>query len=184
MKYYLVYLLNYKESDSVTIKDSYHNKEDAIHSLERNATEYIRELQGKQQADICKQDKPTDEILSDIKLREGLYIKKEGDSVIIYEKTTVTKIGTVWNSSYLKMVKVGKFYVTEYNFDDTLFRCNCITTTYTPPKTVKPNGNWGFLDELKGLDGKFNLKPVIKSKKITTKTSFNNLCSDINELMH
>ena len=97
MKYYLVYLLNYKESDQISIRDSYHNKEDAIHSLERNAVEYIREIQGKQQADICKQEKPIDEILSDIKLREGLYIKKEGnDSIILYP----SKLGCTPSSPY------------------------------------------------------------------------------------
>ncbi len=185
MKYYLVYLLNYKESDSITIKDLYHNKEDAINSLERNATEFIKELQGKQQSDICKQERSIDEILNDTKLREGLYFKKEGDAIIIYEKATIVKVGTVWNSSSIKVQKFGKIYVTEYNFDDALFRSVNIPTT-NPPKTVRPTGNWGFLDELKGLDGKFNLKPAKgRGKKIVTKTSFNNLCLDIdNGFLH
>jgi parvulin-like peptidyl-prolyl isomerase len=65
MKYYLVYLLNYKENDTVTLKDSYQNKDDALKSLERNAVEYIRDLQGKQQAEICKQDKKPKDILKE-----------------------------------------------------------------------------------------------------------------------
>ena len=49
MKYYLVYLLDYKNGDSIDIKDSYRTKEDAVNSLEKIAIEYVKELQGKQQ---------------------------------------------------------------------------------------------------------------------------------------
>ncbi|ARF10082.1 hypothetical protein Indivirus_12_10 [Indivirus ILV1] len=183
MKYYLVYLLNYKEFDSVVLKDMYRERDDAIKSLERNAINYIKELQGKQQADICKQDKAVEEILADSKLKEGLYIIKDGDAVILYEKTTVVKVGNLWNSRSLKMIKAGKFYITEYNFDESLFQCNRIVSQISSVKFDKPKSELSFIDELKSLNGKFNLKPIKNSKisgTITTKTSFSELCDTVN----
>lgn len=182
MKYYMVYLLNYKDSDSVVLKDSYRERNDAIHSLERTAIEHIKELQGKQQADICKQDKTPEEILADVQLREGLYIRKDGDSILLYEKKTVVKVGNFWNSNSLKILKVGKFYITEYNFDEAMFRCNNSITRSPTIKYEKPTGTLSFIDELKSLNGKFNLKSTKNSKitgYITTKSSFGNLCDDI-----
>ena len=193
MKYYLIYLLNYKESDSVILKDSYIDRGDALNSLERNAIEYIKELQGKQQADICKQEKTCADILADTNLKEGLYFRKDGESIILYEKITIVKPGTIWNSSSLKLNKVGKFYITEYNFDDSIFRCNCMLTQKSVPRTVKPEASLSFIDELKNMNGKFNLKPTKNSrlsKKVTKvqnvtkgqnviKGSFDDICDTV-----
>lgn len=168
MKYYLVYLLNYKENDTVTLKDSYQAKEDALKSLERNAVEYIKELQGKQQADVCKQEKTPKEILKDVTLKEGMYYIVEGDAVILYEKVTVIQPGTIWgNSSTLKINKIGKFYITEYNFDDSIFRCTCMLTkaNTTTPKYSKPSISLSFIDELKNKNGDFGLKPPRKRSR-------------------
>ena len=187
MKYYLVYLLNYKENDSVTLKDSYQAEIDATNSLERIAIEYIKELQGKQQADICKQEKLPKEILKDQTLKEGLYIIKEGDAVILYEKVTVVAEGTLWNSNSLKVNKVGKFYVTEFNFDDSVFRCSCmLSRPSTTIKYTKPTINLSFVDELKKLDGNFGLKPPRKRKRFEKKpqTIMAELCYELENLVH
>ena len=179
MKYYLIYFLNYKDNDAITLKDSYQCRDDALKNVERNAIEYIKELQGKQQADICKQEKTPEKILSDTSLKERLYIRKENECIILYEKLTVVIPGTVWNSSSLKIKKIGKFYITEYNFDDSIFRCTCMLTQKSVPKFVKPETKLSFVDELVNLGGKFNLKPVNKKSGMTTKASFNELCQDI-----
>lgn len=165
MKYYLVYLLNYKDGDTVILKDSYQDRDDALKSLERTGVEYIKELQGKQQAEICKQDKTVDEILADTKLKEGMYLRKEDTSIILYEKITVFIAGALWGKSKsLQVNKIGKFFITEYNFDDSIFRCTCMTQRASVPKFVRPEATLSFVDELKSLveknDGKFNLRPV------------------------
>lgn len=189
MKYYMVYLLNYKENDSVTLKDSYSAECDAKNSLERNAIEYIKELQGKQQADICKQDKPPREILKDVTLKEGMYIVKEVDTIVLYEKITVVVPGTVWNSNSLKINKVGKFYVTEFNFDDSIFRCTCMLSKPSTVKYTKPTISLSFVDELKNLNGNFGLKPPKKRsrtimKQEKPKDMMAELCYELENLVH
>ena len=184
MKYYLVYLLNYKDNDSVILKDSYYEKDDAIKSLERHVTEYIKELQGKQQADICKQEKSSQEILLDINLKEGMYYRIEDSVIVLYEKCVVLEPGAVWGLRKNKVInKIGKFYVTEYNFDDSIFRCNCMLEKKdSAPKFVKPAITLSFIDELKNLsengDGKIKLKPV-RDRVRKQKSSFVELCHEI-----
>ena len=184
MKYYLVYLLNYKDNDAVILKDSYVGKEDAMKSLERHAVEYIKELQGKQQADICKQEKTSQEILMDINLKEGMYYRNEDSVIILYEKCVILEPGAVWGVKKNKMIKkIGKFYITEYNFDDSIFRCNCmLEKRESAPKIVKPPITFSFLDEFKTIseknEGKFQLKPV-KTKLAGKTQSFVELCQEI-----
>src|SRR3972149_7695119 len=116
MRYYLIYFLDYKKNDLVNIKDVYITKEDAINNLERIAIEYVKELQGKQQADICKQDTTPEQLLADKAMKEGLYIRKTDDYIVLYSKTTIIIPGTIWgNSNKLQVQKVGQFNITEYN---------------------------------------------------------------------
>lgn len=192
MKYYLVYLLNYKDNDAVILKDSYVGKEDAMKSLERHAVEYIKELQGKQQADICKQEKTSQEILLDINLKEGMYYRNEDSVIILYEKCVIIEPGTVWGVKKNKIIKkIGKFYITEYNFDDSIFRCTCMLEKRdTAPKFKRPEITLSFIDELKQLseknEGKIKLKPLKdrvtgeKPKVVgEEKQSFVELCHEI-----
>jgi len=184
MKYYLVYLLNYKDNDAVILKEAYYEKDDAAKSLERHATEYIKELQGKQQADICKQEKTSQEILLDITMKEGMYYRIEDSVIVLYEKCVLLEPGAVWGLRKNKVInKIGKFYITEYNFDDSIFRCSCmLEQKASAPKFKKPAITLSFLDELRNLsennDGKIKLKPV-KARVVKDTTSFVELCHEI-----
>jgi len=166
MKFFIIYYIDYKKNDQAIIKELYYTKEDAVRSIERTAVEYIKELQGKQQSDICKQNKTLDEIFADNNLKEGMYIKKFGDYVEIYEKMSILSPGRVWNSYDLKVIKAGKFDITEHNFDDVLFKSTC-TCSIPIKKIIKPrihveDAKATFIDELrdKQANGKIKLRPV------------------------
>jgi len=118
MRYYIIYFLDYKKNNVITIKEMYLAKEDAYNNLERVAIDYIRDLQGKQQAEICKQDKTPEQLLVDKTIKEGIYFKKQDEQITIYEKITIVLPGRVWNSNDLKVNKIGQFNVTEYNIGD------------------------------------------------------------------
>lgn len=173
MRYHIIYFLDYKKNDSVTIKEMYMSKDDAFNNIEKVAIDYIKELQGKQQADICKQDKTPEQLLADISTKEGMYIRKYDDHVIIYEKTTVVVPGTLWNSNTLQVNKIAQISVMEYNFDDMLFNCSCkierkqrITIPIIPSQNNQKNNSklptYNFMDELKIKmnSGMIKLKPV------------------------
>jgi hypothetical protein len=55
-------------------------------------------------------------------------------------------------------------------------------TQKSVPRTVKPEASLSFIDELKNLNGKFNLKQTKNSrlsKTKGTKGSFNELCDTV-----
>lgn len=171
MRYYIIYFLDYKKNHTITIKDMFLAKEDAYNNLEHVAIDYIKELQGKQQAEICKQDKTPEQLLADKTIKEGMYIKKQDEMIIMYEKITVVLPGRIWNSNDLQVNKIGQFSVTEYNFDDILFKCNCnikierkqsieVPLVINNKTTIRPAYN--YLDELKQKlnSGMIKLKPV------------------------
>lgn len=154
MKYYIIYFIDYKDGNNVVIKELYRSKEDAVLNVEKVATEYIRNLQGKQQADICKQQKSPQDILNDVNLKEGFYILVDNSVVTLYEKISGVIPGTIWNSYELQINKIGLFNYTEYNFDDLLFRSTCTCSmginkrkiNQLPKSTPKQST---FVDELK-----------------------------------
>ena len=124
MKYYFICFLDYMIGDAIHIKDCYKEKQDALNNLEKVAIEYVREFQGKQQAEKCKIDKTPEELLMDIACKEGLYIKTVNDTVILYEKVNYVLPGRFYNSNDLKVNKIGLFTISEYNFNDSMFRLN------------------------------------------------------------
>lgn len=154
MKYYIIYFINYKNRDNVNIKELYRSKEDAILNVEKVAIEYIRNLQGKQQADICKQQKSPQDILNDINLKEGFYVLVDNYVVTLYEKISAVVPGKLWNSYELQINKIGLFDYTEYNFDDLLFRSTCTCSIGINKRKINhlPENNFKqltFVDELK-----------------------------------
>lgn len=153
MRFGIICFLDHKKNDSIIIKNMYKTKEDAFNNLERVAIEYIKELQGKQQAEVCKQDKTPEKLLADVSIKEGMYIKKVEEHILLYEKTTVIIPGKIWNSNSLQVNKIGQFSVTEYNFDDVLFKCDCLLEKRGTEKiTINRNAldkHYNFLDELK-----------------------------------
>ena len=172
MRYHLIYFIDYKKNDVVSIKDQYSDKNDANKNIERIAIEYVKEMQGKQQAEICKQDKTPEQIQLDATLKEGMYIKKSDDSIILYEKITVVQPGFVFNSNIMKVNKIGLFGLNEYNFDESMItRCSCSSQRKPIPINKKSThgGNQALVDELRKLigdtKGKFKLKPVNNHKK-------------------
>lgn len=171
MRYYIIYFLDYKKNNAISIKDMYLAKEDAYNNLERVAIDYIRDLQGKQQAEICKQDKTPEQLLVDKTIKEGMYIKKQDELITVYEKITIVLPGRIWNSNDLQVNKIGQISVTEYNFDDIMFKCDCnfkierkqsieVPLILNNKTTIRPAYN--YLDELKMKleSGMIKLKPV------------------------
>lgn len=175
MKYYLIYHLSYVDGDKVTIKEEYMTKEDAENNLETVAVGYVREEQGKQQADVCKQyDKTPDDILKNTSLKEGMYIIKTGDKYTLYEKTSIAIPGRVWGSTHgLKVNKLGMFYYTEYNFDENNFRLSG-SVVFEPRQSSKSQSvqkkGPDFVEELKNTikqnKGQVKLRPVKQSTSV------------------
>jgi len=166
MTHNLIYFLDNKKNDLINIKDTYINKNDAIANLERIAVEHVKKLEGEKQADICKQDLTMIQIADDVNLKNGLYIVKNNDNIILYEKQTQIIPGSIWNGYKNVAEKIGFFGIIEYKIDDNMTRCSC---TIQKKVQLKPKINNeqivpNFMDELKKMmnstEGKFNLRSV------------------------
>ena len=158
MRYYIVYFLNLQTLKPIFYK-YYDDEKIALSKIDSIALEYVKNEQGKQQADIAIQPtKSVIEIQNDTTLKEGLYLKKEGDIMIVYEKTKVALTGYIYSSYEIRMNKIGKFDVTDIDLD---IPQNCTIKT----KQVSPcERNCTYMDELKlrlqQSDNKFGLKNV------------------------
>ena len=49
MTHYLIYFLDNKKNDFITIEDTYKNKNDAIINIEKIALEYVKKVEGEKQ---------------------------------------------------------------------------------------------------------------------------------------
>ncbi len=194
MKVYLIYFIDHKTGNSVIIKDQYRTLDDSTKNLERVACEYVREMQGKQQFDVCKQNKTMAQLLNDNFVREGMYIECIGNVIVLYEKVQVVVTGTLWNTKVLDVIKIGTFGVTEFVVDEAIAnqgQCNCIASRAQPvaksvTKTLTDEGKLEgsepapsaatMLNQLKSIiaenGGTFKLRPVSERKlrpKVTDK---------------
>jgi hypothetical protein len=167
MIHYLIYFLDNTKNNTISIKNTYKNRNDAIINIEKIAFDYVRELEGEKQARICKQEKTTEQILNDATLKDGLYIIKNGDTVTLYEKTSLLIQGRVWNGHQNDIIQIGVFGMIEYKNVESLMtkRYNTEIKNITNDNQQLSNQSpkcFGFLDELKKImnetDGKFNLK--------------------------
>ena len=125
MKYFLIYFLDNKNNDSISIKSLHQTKDQAINNLEKTAINHIKELQGTQQVEKCKIDKLED-LSTNITFKNGLYIhlNETSDNIFLYEKVSDIN-GTIWRSFTTQINKIGSFTIGEYDFDDTMFLCKC-----------------------------------------------------------
>ncbi len=166
MTHNLIYFLDNKKNDLISIKDTYVNKNDAIANLEKIAIEYVKKIEGEKQADICKQELTSSQIAEDVNLRIGLYIIKNNDTIFLYEKITHVIPGSIWNGYKNTVEKIGVFGIIEYKIDDVMTQCSCSIQKKTQIKSAPKINNEpigpNFLDELKRMinntEGKFNLK--------------------------
>jgi len=134
MKQYIIYFIDYKNNDMVTLKASFTNKDLANDNLETQALQYITELQGKEQREICKQNKTAEELLADLTIKDGLYVKTVNDQIVVYKKFTETTLGWVKNTYETKCIKMGVFGLTELDLSDTpMSKC----TNIPPPPSQK-----------------------------------------------
>jgi len=153
---YIIYYIDCKTIGKVIHKITYHSKENAINNLEKHALEFIRELEGSKQASVAFQNEKTpDQITSDVSLKEGLYLKKENEFIIVYEKNNIT-INGWWNSYEKKTEKIGVFGIMSFDVEEE------VSTVYQRPVTayVKMNDNslHGHLVKLFNNDPRFGLK--------------------------
>ena len=72
MKYFCICLIENKLNEKITVRDQYLSKEDATKNLERIALEYVKDKQGTQQQEVCKQNKTKEQLVADSNLKEGL----------------------------------------------------------------------------------------------------------------
>ena len=164
MTCYLIYFQDNIKNNVISIRDTYRTKNDAIINLERIALDYVKKAEGEKQADICKQDKTLLQITNDTTLRNGLYIIKQTEIILLCEKSTKIVAGSLWNGYNTTTEQIGVFGFIEYKFDDNFINFSehkNITKEIKNEIIVAPS----FLDELKKIintDGKFNLKPVKK----------------------
>lgn len=87
MIYFIIYFLDYTQNYQIKPLANYKTKEESQFQFESIILNYIKELQGQQQADICKQYNKTPEIiLSDTNLKEGNYLVKSDEKIHLYEK--------------------------------------------------------------------------------------------------
>lgn len=205
MKYFLVYFLDYKNQEEVSIKQQYKTKEDAENSLEQVAVDFIKELQGRQQAEICKQyEKSVENIQNDSKLGKGLYIKKENKNITLYEKEEVSMSGYLYGLYNTTAVnKLGSYGVTEVNLDVSEFKCSCnlpkISTTLNSLKNEKcqnyiselsnviGGSNSGEETDLKKIfqlikDSKKKNKPIVDEKEIFEQVNDTTITEDEKEI--
>jgi hypothetical protein len=169
MKYYFICLQG--TSDNITIVDKYPTKEDAINNLEKQAIDYVKEMQGKQQANICQQNKSLDKIAADQSLKEGLYIITSGEVVQLYQKTNTTIPGTLWNSKIMKMDKIGTFSITEFDFSEEQSTPKYQRQISTPTNNQQQLKPVNFvMQELKATieknKGQIKLKPVKQTSSV------------------
>ena len=165
MKYHLIYFLDHIDDNKVIIKDYYTSKDDALNALEKIAIDFIKEQQGKQQTSICKQyDKSIEDIQKDTSIKEGLYLKKHNDSIVLYEKKNILTPGTIWNSFNLQVYKIGTFYTTDINIELTASMCSCNVASQKTTVKQKNEIVYTFLDEFKTLlsTNSIKLKPILK----------------------
>jgi len=149
MKYYLLYFLDYKNKYSISIKADYQARDDALINLEKVALEYVKDQQGKQQMEICKRyDDNVQQILTNPNIKEGLYLKKRDDMVVLYEKVNVVVTGTLWNSMEMQVNEIGLFGITDYNLE-LLVKCSCNVAKTPVSNSIKPVSGYTFLDQLK-----------------------------------
>jgi hypothetical protein len=114
MKYFEVHFIDFNDYQ-VHIKQCFTNQNEAIINLENIAVEYIRELQGKQQADICKQYDTPIEKLSE--LDKGLYLHKDGNNIYLYEKKEQHMSGIFSYYHVPKVEKIGLFGIAEFEIE-------------------------------------------------------------------
>lgn len=116
---YFVYLLDFLTNGNITLKSSYDCKEDALSDLETIALNYVRDLEGSKQAMIAFQkDKDIEQISLDTNLKDGLYLKKDNECVIVYQKHKLLLPGKIWNSTELKMTKAALFGITYFKINN------------------------------------------------------------------
>lgn len=173
MKYYLVCFIDYKNNDTISVKDSYLAKIDAVKRLQTVALEYVKEFQGKQQAEKCQVELSQEQLQTDTTLKEGLYVRKVDETVILYEKVNMVVEGKIWNSYDVKVNKIGLFTISEYNFENKMVRCNGLaqkpekmenTDKIQTVNKTESNPSM-FLDELKQLFMKGDSMAMLKKRK-------------------
>lgn len=116
--YYIYFIDLLISVPNTTLKSSYDCTESALDDLELIALNYIREQEGIKQSSIALQNnKDINQILADDTLKEGLYLKRVENSVLVYQKQKIILTGKLWNSYEMKIDKIGVFGITSSNIN-------------------------------------------------------------------
>ena len=181
MKYYNIFFLNPTNPTKITYKGTFHEEHDAKFSLPFIALDYVKSEQGSQQADRAYQnDKSLDEIIKNKDLKEGFYLKEDGDVVNLYEKKNIVIPGTIYNSYEIIVDKIGIFGISDLEVDDIHCpACTCFTSMPHVDKITTPHVSdmikmlpQPVIDDLIKVHGKekFGLRPVqerLKHNEVT-----------------
>lgn len=168
MKLSVVYYLDYQNNDNIIVKKSFKNKKNATEEIEKIALEFIKDQQGSQQLEKCKQyEKTSDEIQQDVNLSDGLYLIKSGDDFVVLNKKKNVDSGILWNSTTVILNKIGVFKTTEFDLNFDLESYLKKEFDSTNQNKLKPANNfvqknYTFLNELIDdfISGKKKLNPI------------------------
>lgn len=172
MKYFVIYYINFTNF-KVKLENSYSSQEEANENLLSTSLNFIKEEQGKQQADIALQNDKSEADLLSGNFREGMYIKSNISSekitdftVNVYNKIKEIVSGTFYNSWEMKLNKIGMFGVSEVELN-----IPSPLPPVLPSGIIKPaipirrvNVNNCYIDELKAKlkNENFGLKHIEK----------------------
>lgn len=181
MKYFVIYYINFTNF-KVKLENSYSSQEEANENLLSTALNFVKEEQGKQQADIAVQnDKSEAELLSG-NLREGMYIKCDLSTVSVFNKFKEIIPGKIlWDSWEMKLNKIGMFGVSEVELNIPSPLPPVLPSGIIKPAIPKVNISQQivahYLDELKNKlkSGNFGLKhvePIVYDDEISEEDGY------------
>ena len=136
MKAFIIYYID--NGMKMVQKDIYFCKELALNELDTVALDHVKQLEGQKQVAVAVQyGKSTSDIVLNKELKDGLYLRKEQDSVILYEKKDVVDTGIIFNGIKKDLVKIGSFGVIDIDFEDHLLpkKCECFAIKYSVGNT-------------------------------------------------
>lgn len=179
MKYFVIYYIDFTNF-KVKLKNSYATQEEANENLLSTALDFVREEQGKQQADIALQNSKSEKDLLTENFKEGMYIKSSSDNEVITSVTVYNKIkeivsGTFYNSWEMKLNKIGTFGVSEVelNIPSPLppILPSGIIQPAIPKRVNTVNNVSCYIDELKNKlkSGNFGLRPASRRDEAVLK---------------
>lgn len=180
-KYFIIYYIDFTNF-KVKFENSYSSQEEANENLLSTSLNFVKEEQGKQQADIALLNDKTEKDLLTENFKEGMYIKCDlssgnstspsekcdnGKTIFVYNKIKEIITGTFFNSWEMKVNKIGMFGVTEIELNipsplPPVLPSGIIRPPIAPQVNIAQYKVSCYIDELKNKlkSGNFGLRHI------------------------